>query len=74
MTKVCNTQMNDWDMHVLAVLWAYRKTYKKLTGQTPFQLVYGIEAVMPIHYIMPRLRIAALTKMADHETLEDWLA
>lgn len=36
LTKVCNTQWNDWDVHVLVVLWAYRTTCKKLTGQTPF--------------------------------------
>ena len=35
--------------------------------------VYGIEAIMSMEYIMPNLRIVALTEMVDHETLEEWL-
>lgn len=60
-------------MRILVVLWAYRMTYKKLIGETPFRLVYGIEVVMPMEYIVSILRIVALTEMADRETLEEWL-
>jgi len=37
-------------------------------------LVYGIEAVKPMEYIMPSLRIASLTEMADRDTFEARLA
>ena len=30
------------------VLWAYRTTPRRLTGNTPFALVYGIDAVIPM--------------------------
>lgn len=46
--KICNVNMNDWDVHIPIVIWAYRTAYKKLTGQTPFRLVYGQEVVMPM--------------------------
>ena len=36
-----------------------------------FKLVYGQEAVMPMEYIVPSLRIARATDMADEATLED---
>lgn len=71
LTKVCNVQQNDWDVHVPIVLWAYRTTCKKLTGKRPFRLVYGIEAVMPMEYIVPSLHIVDLTDMVDCEALEE---
>eukprot|EP00253_Pinus_taeda_P003655 PITA_03655 len=72
--KVCNAQRNDWDVHIPAVLWAYKTTCKKPTGQIPFRLVYGIEVVMPMEYIVPSPRIMALTGMVDHGALENRLA
>ena len=41
LTKICNIEKDDWDDKVPAVLWAYRTTYKRVTSQTPFELVYG---------------------------------
>ena len=56
------------------MLWAYQMTCKKLTGQTPFRLVYGVEAVMPMEYIVPSLHIAALIGMTNRGALEERLA
>jgi len=40
-TKVFNMNMDDWDLKITTILWAYRTTRKKLTGQTPLRLFYG---------------------------------
>ena len=73
LNKVCNAQQSDWDLCVPIVLWAYRTTCKKLMGQMPFSLVYGVEFVMPMEYIMPSLHIAVFTGMIDREALEERL-
>ena len=43
-------------------------------GQTPFRLVYGTKAIMPMEYIVPSLRITVLIGMTDREALEERLA
>ena len=40
---------------------------KKLTGQASFRLVYGVEAVIPMEYIIPSLHIAVLTGVSERE-------
>ena len=50
LTKICNTDKDDWEKKILAVLWAYKIAYKHSTDQTPFRLVYEQEAVVPLHF------------------------
>lgn len=60
-------------MRVPEVLWAYKTTCKNLNGKRPFRLVYGIEVVMPMEYIVPSLCIAVLIAMVDHGAWEERL-
>ncbi|XP_071689135.1 uncharacterized protein [Rutidosis leptorrhynchoides] len=48
-----------WVDEVLYVLWAHRTTSKRSTGETPFSLVYGTEAVIPAEIRVPTQRILA---------------
>ncbi|XP_070021775.1 uncharacterized protein [Nicotiana sylvestris] len=38
----------NWPELLPRVLWAYRTTTKTSTGETPFSLVYGAEALIPV--------------------------
>jgi hypothetical protein len=45
-----------------------------MTMQTPFKLVYGLEAVVPMKYLVPSLRIAAFTDMDDTGVVQERFA
>jgi transposase InsO family protein len=74
LTKICSVSIDDWDLRILEVLWAYLTTCKKLTTQTPFKLVCRPEAVVTMEYLVPSLRIAPFTGMDDTGTFQDRLA
>jgi hypothetical protein len=55
LTKLVNANQNDWDVMLPIVLWAYQTTYKVSTQHTPYELVYGVNA-LPIEFIVPMNR------------------
>nr|XP_023904956.1 uncharacterized protein LOC112016665 [Quercus suber] len=50
--KIIKTKLDDakgaWPEELPNVLWAYRTTARTPTGETPFRLTYGTEAVIPV--------------------------
>jgi hypothetical protein len=53
LTKMVNANRTDWDTKLHAALWAYRLAYKVTTKHTPFSLVYGTGALLPVAYLHP---------------------
>eukprot|EP00253_Pinus_taeda_P019926 PITA_19926 len=48
---------SNWHLMLFPALWVYRTSVKDATGFTPFQLVYGLEATLPIECEIPLLRL-----------------
>jgi hypothetical protein len=51
--KLLEDNKRAWDSKLKFSLWADRVTTKKSLGLSPFQLVYGIEAVFPTQLALP---------------------
>jgi hypothetical protein len=56
LSKSLEKAKGKWVEKLPGVLWAYRTTKRVSTGETPFSLAYGAEAVIPAEVYMPTLR------------------
>ena len=54
----------------LHVLWMYRITPRRSTGETPFSMTYGAEAVIPLETGFPTLRISSFNLNDNDEHLK----
>ena len=52
------------------VLWTYRTTPRKSTGDTPFSMTYGAEAVIPLENGFPTMRTSTFTLGGNDELLK----
>ena len=66
LTKVVEGNRGTWERKLPSVLWAYRTKYKTSVGLTPFELVYGLNAILLIEFLMPTLRTAAALHWDGH--------
>ena len=53
-------------------LWAYITMVKTATGFSPYQLVHGVESVLPVECEMPSLKLD-IEILPDTSTLEELL-
>ena len=59
--KIIKTRLEGakgiWPEEIPSVLWAYRTTARTPTGETPFQLTYGNEAIIPAEIKLTSYRV-----------------
>ncbi|XP_070026113.1 uncharacterized protein [Nicotiana sylvestris] len=65
--KVVSKSKRDWNDRMEEALWAYRTTHRTPTQATPYSLVYGVEAVLPLERQIPSLRLAIQEGITDEE-------
>ena len=65
-----------WLEELPSVLWAYRTTPRRSTGETPFSLTYGAEAVIPTEVSLCSARVAGFDLAQNTDLMMeclDWL-
>ena len=67
LTKIVSGSKTDWELKLHSTLWAYRVAYKTPIGTTPFNLVFGLDAILPIEFLIPTLRVARELEWTGHE-------
>ncbi|KAG9444536.1 hypothetical protein H6P81_015876 [Aristolochia fimbriata] len=72
--KTVGTHKRSWDEKLPEALWAYRTTPRTPTQSTPYSLVYGSEAVLPLEVQLPSLRIAVREGLTTEECAQLRLA
>ncbi|WP_219824463.1 hypothetical protein, partial [Enterobacter cloacae complex sp. 4DZ1-17B1] len=56
-----------WDQQLHSTLWAYRVAYKTSIGTTPYNMLFGLNAILPIEFLIPTLRVAKSLAWTVHE-------
>ena len=67
LTKIVEESRTDWDQKLNSALWAYRVAYKTSIGTTPYNMVFGLNAILPVEFLIPTLRIAKQLEWTGHE-------
>ncbi|RVW13462.1 Retrovirus-related Pol polyprotein from transposon 17.6 [Vitis vinifera] len=57
----------DWSEKLPFALWAYRTSFRTSTGATPYSLLYGMEAVLPVETEIGSLRVALEQQISETE-------
>ena len=58
LTKIDETSCIDWELRLQSSLWSYHVAYKTSIGTTPFNMVFGLDAILPMEFLLPILRVA----------------
>ena len=63
----------DWSKKLPFALWVYHTSFRTSTGATPYSLVYGMEAVLPVEMEMGSLRVALEQQILEAEWVQSRL-
>ena len=64
------TEKGKWVEELPYVLWTYRNTPRRSTGETPFSMTYGAETVIPLETGFPMLRSSLFNPSDNDEHLK----
>ena len=67
--RMVGVHKSNWHIQLFSVLWAYQTSAKTAIGFTPFQLIYGLEAVLLIECEIPSLCLTV--ELLPHTTEDE---
>lgn len=70
LSKTSDKYKKDWHEKLPYALWAYRTSVHTNTGENPFSLVYGDEAIIPLELEIPSLRISLQGDILYEDTIK----
>jgi hypothetical protein len=65
------TRARNWAEPLPEILWAYHTTVQTSTGETPFKMVYGADAMIPVQINPPRWRRETVIAKVNEEALQE---
>ena len=68
--KKSTKNYKDWHLQIPYALWGYRTSIWSSTGATPYSLVYGMEAVLPIEMDVRSLRTVLEGEILEVDSLQ----
>lgn len=60
---MCNRNASNWELKISIVLQPFRITCKRLTKFLSFQLVYGLDVLVHVQYMVPNLRLDSTLRL-----------
>ena len=67
--KILDDAKGKWVEELPHVLWTYRTTPRRSTGETPFSMTYGVDAVIPLESGFPTTRASSFSPKDNDEQL-----
>ncbi|XP_021724326.1 uncharacterized protein LOC110691698 [Chenopodium quinoa] len=71
--KRVEDQKSKWIEEILGTLWSLRTTENEATGHSPFELVYGFEAVLPVEIDTKSLRVNLFSAEENKQLMKESL-
>ena len=68
--KRLNDVKGRWVEELPHVLWTYRTTPRRSTGETPFSMTYWAEVVIPLETSFPTLKTSSFCLSSNNELLK----
>ena len=72
-SKHVGDKIQHWDKHLNAALWAYCTSFWASLGLTPFHLMHGQEALLPIEVELSSLKVLLYSQKKGKEGLKQCL-